>query len=69
MLDHVVKQQAELAPTMEESTGVFYRPHHAVKEKRGKIKWRIVFDASPSEGNSPSLNDVQQMGPICSLKS
>jgi hypothetical protein len=64
MLDHVVRQQVELAPTMEESTGVFYLPHHAVKKERsGKIKWRIVFDASSSEGNNPSLNDVLEMGP------
>jgi hypothetical protein len=59
MLDHVVRQQVELAPTTEESTGVFYLPHHAVKkESRGKIKWTIVFDASSSEGNNPSLNGV-----------
>ena len=64
MLDHVVKQQVELPPTTEESTGVFCLPHHAVKkERRGKIKWRIVFDASYSEGDSPSLNDVLEMGP------
>ena len=55
MLDHVVKEQVELAPTTENSTGVFYLPHHTVKkERRGKVKWRIVFDASSSEYNSPS---------------
>jgi hypothetical protein len=55
MLDHVVKQQVEPVPTTEESTGVFYLPHHAVKKEGcGKIKWRIVFDASSSEGNIPS---------------
>ena len=64
MLHHVVKQQVELAPTVENSTGVFYLPHHAVKkEHHGKMKWRIVFDASSSEGNSPSLNDVLEMDP------
>jgi hypothetical protein len=64
MLDHVEKAQVELAPTEENSTGVFYLPHHAVKkERRGKIKWRIVFDASSREGNSPSLNDVLEIGP------
>ena len=63
MIDHVAKQHVELAPNTEESTGVFYLPHHAVKrERRGKIKWRIVFDASSSEGDSPSLNDVLEMG-------
>jgi len=64
ILDHVMKEQVELAPTTENSTGVFYLPHHAVKqERRGKIKWRIDFDASSGEGNSPSLNDVFEMGP------
>ena len=64
MLDYVVKKHVELGPNTEESSGVFYLPHHAVKkERRGKIKWRIAFDASSSEGNSPSLNDVLEMGP------
>jgi len=64
MIDHVPKQHMELAPNTEEPTGVFYLPHHAVKrERRGKIKWRIVFDASSNEGDSPSLNDVLEMGP------
>jgi hypothetical protein len=64
MLDHVVKQQFELAPTTEESTGVFYLPRHVVKNERGmKIKRRVVFDASSSEGNSLYLNDVLEMGP------
>jgi len=64
MIDHVEKHQVELAPTTEKSTGVFYLQRHAVKkERRGKIKWRITFDASSSEGNSPSLNDVLEMGP------
>ena len=58
-----MKEQVELAPTTENSTGVFYLPHHAVKERRGKIKWRIVFDASSNEGHSPSVNDVLAMGP------
>jgi hypothetical protein len=64
MLDHVVKQYLELEPTMEKSTGVFYLPHHLVKnERRGKLKWRNVFDASSSEVNSPSLIDVLGIGP------
>ena len=64
MLDYVVKQHVELAPATEETTGVFYLPHHAVKkDRRGKIKWRIVFDASSTEGTSPSLNNVMEMGP------
>ena len=64
MLDHVSKEQVELPPTTENSTGVFYLPHHAVKKERcGKIKWRIVFDETSREGNGPSLNDVLGMGP------
>ena len=64
MLDHIVKQQVELAPTTEKSTRIFYLPHHAVKKERHrKIKWRIVFNASSSEGNSSSLNDLLEMGP------
>jgi len=64
MLDHIVKEQVELAPTTESLTGVFYLPHHVVKKARcGKIKWSIVFVASSNEGNSSSLNDVLEMGP------
>jgi len=64
MLDHVVKQQVELAPTMGESSGVFYLPHHAVKKERcRKIKGRTIFNTSSSEGKSPSLHDVLEMGP------
>jgi hypothetical protein len=64
ILDHVLKEQVELASTTEEYTAVFYLPHHAVKkERRGKIKWRIVFDAFSSDGKNPSLNDALEMGP------
>jgi hypothetical protein len=64
MLDHIVKQQVGFTPTMENSTGVFYLPHHAVKKEcHWKIKWRIVFDASSSKGNGRSLNNVLEMDP------
>jgi hypothetical protein len=64
MLDHVVRQHVELEPTMAKSTGVFYLPHHLVKkERRGKLKWRIVFVVSSSEVNSPTYIDVLEMGP------
>jgi hypothetical protein len=64
MLNYVVKQHVEIAPTREESNRLFYLPHHLVKEeRRGKIKWRRVFDTSSREGNSPSLKDVLEMGP------
>jgi len=64
MLDHVVKQQVEIAQSTEEWPGMFYLPHHVVKKERhGKIKCRIVIDESSSQGNSPSLNDVLEIGP------
>lgn len=31
--------------------------------KRGRTKWRIVFDASSHESNAPSLNEALEMGP------
>ena len=31
--------------------------------KRGRMKWRIVFDASTHESNAPSLNEFLEMGP------
>ena len=63
MAEFIARGQVEEAP-MEESATVFYLPHQAVKkEKRGKTKWRIVFDASSHEDNAPSLNDILEMGP------
>jgi hypothetical protein len=42
----------------------FYLPHHAVKkQRRGAVKWRIVFDASSHKKDSPSLNDALEAGP------
>jgi len=62
-LDHVFKDQVEIALTTEYWTGLFYLPRHVVKkERRGKIKWRIVLDASFNECISLSLNDVFEMG-------
>jgi len=57
-----MKEQVELALTTENSKAVFYLQRHDVeKERRWKFKWRIVFDASYCECNSPSLNDVLGM--------
>jgi len=57
-----MKEQVELELTTENWTGVFTLPRHALKKERGgKIKWRIVFDASFSDCKSPSLNDVIEM--------
>jgi len=54
----------ETAPAEEPTSTVFYLPHQAVKkEKHGKTKWKIVFDASSHETNVPSLNNVLEMGP------
>lgn len=55
MVDYTANGQVEEAP-LEDSTTVFYLPYQAVKkEKRGRTKWRIVFDASSHESNEPSL--------------
>jgi hypothetical protein len=63
MTDYIAKGQVEEAP-LGESTTLFYLPHQAVKrEKHGRTKWRIVFDASAHETNAPSLNDALEMGP------
>jgi hypothetical protein len=63
VVDYITKGQVEVAPR-EESATVFYLPHQAVKkERRGRTKWRVVFDASSHEGNAPSLNNALKMGP------
>ena len=64
MQNYITRGQVETAPAEEPTSTVFYLPHQAVKkEKHGKTKWRIVFDASSHEANAPSLNDVLEMGP------
>ena len=64
MLNYITRGQVEAAPAEDSTTTVFYLPHQAVKkEKHGKTKWRIVFDASSHETNAPSLNEVLEMGP------
>jgi len=64
MLDYIRKEQVEIATSGEETADEFYLPHHAVKkEKRGEVKWRIVFDGSSHEDHAPSLNDALEMGP------
>jgi hypothetical protein len=53
----------EAAPAKDPASTVFYLPHQVVKkEQHGKTKRRIVFDASSHETNSPSLNEVLEMG-------
>jgi len=53
----------EAAPAEDSTSTVFYLPHQAVKkEKHGKTKWRIGFDASSHEPNAPSLSEVLEVG-------
>ncbi|KAJ4430543.1 hypothetical protein ANN_19131 [Periplaneta americana] len=64
MMDYIVKGHVELVALGSQPYDEFYLPHQLVKkEKRGKTKWRIVFDASAREGDGPSLNDSLEMGP------
>jgi hypothetical protein len=61
---NITREQVEAAPAEDSTSTVFYLPHQAVKkEKHGKTKWRIVFDASSHETNAPSLSEVLEMGP------
>jgi hypothetical protein len=64
MLNYITKGQVEAAPAEDLTSTVFCLPHQAVrKEKHGKIKRRIAFDASSHETNAPSLNKVLEMRP------
>ncbi|XP_064486068.1 uncharacterized protein LOC135398613 [Ornithodoros turicata] len=55
---------AEKVPTGESDNVVYYMPHRAIiKRERETTKIRIVFDASSSSSNDPSLNDVLHAGP------
>ena len=64
MLDYIRKGHVETVAYEEYTNSNYYLPHHAIKkQKRGVIKWRIVFDASSHERHSPSLNDALEPGP------
>jgi hypothetical protein len=64
MLNYITKGQVEAAPAKDPTSTVFYLAHQAVrKQKHGKTKWRIVFNASSHETNAPSRNEVLEMGP------
>jgi hypothetical protein len=64
MLNYITRGQAEAVPAEDPTSTIFYFPHHAVKkEKHGKTKWRIVFEASSHANNAPSLNEALEMGP------
>ena len=54
----------ETAPAEDSTNTLFYLPHQTVKEeKHGKTKWRLVFDTSSHETNTPSLNEILEIGP------
>jgi hypothetical protein len=64
MLNYITRKQVEAAPVENPKSAVFYLPHQAVKrERHGKTKWRVVFDASSHEADAPSLNKALEMGP------
>jgi len=63
MLDYIKKGQVEIVPSEEGIVDEFYLPHHAMKNKLGETKWRIVFDGSSHEDHAPSLKDALEMGP------
>ena len=64
MIKYIEKGHMEQIMEAESENDTFYLPHHAVKKQRqGTTKWRVVFDASSHEGDSPSLNDTLEMGP------
>ncbi|KAJ4437633.1 hypothetical protein ANN_17778 [Periplaneta americana] len=64
MMDYIVKGHVKLVALGSQPYDEFYLPRQLVKkEKRGKTKWRIVFDASAREADGPSLNDSLEMGP------
>jgi len=64
MLNYITRGQVEATPAENLTSMVFYLPHQALKkEKHGKTKYRIVFDASSHETNMPTLNEVLEMGP------
>lgn len=64
MLNYIQRDQVELSPKDSTAGNVYYLPHHIVKKHKGtNTKYRIVFDASSHEPDSPSLNDGLEMGP------
>jgi hypothetical protein len=47
MIDYIEKEHVETVTSEESMNDTFYLPHHAIKkQRRGAVKWRIVFDAS-----------------------
>ena len=58
-MDYIQRDQVEIAPQGKPIQSVYYLPHQIVsKAKLQGTKYRIVYDASAHEPNSPSLNDA-----------
>lgn len=64
MFNYIRQEHVEIAPPTDGTQDTYYLPHHLVKkDKRGHLKWRIVFDGAAHERDAPSLNDALEMGP------
>jgi hypothetical protein len=64
MFNYIKHEHVEIAPPTNETQETYYLPHHLVKkDKRGNLKWLIVFDGVAHEGDASSLNDALEMGP------
>jgi hypothetical protein len=64
MFNYIKRKHVEIAPPTNGTQETYYLPHHLVKQdKRGNLKWRIVFDGGAHERDASSLNDGLEMGP------
>jgi hypothetical protein len=64
MFNYIKHGHVEIATTANGLQETYYLPHHLVKkDKRGNVKWRIVFDEGAHERDTSSLNDTLEMGP------
>jgi hypothetical protein len=64
MFNYIRHGQVEIAPPTEGTQDTYYLPHHLVrKNKRGNLKWRIVFDGGAQERDASPLNDALEVGP------
>jgi hypothetical protein len=62
--NYIKHGHVEIAPTTNGLQETYYLPHHLVKkDKRGNVKWRIVFDGGTHERDTSSLNSTLEMGP------
>jgi hypothetical protein len=64
MFNYIRHEHVEIAPPTDGTQEIYYLPHHLVrKDKRGNLKWRIVFDGGAHERDASSLNDALEVGP------